>query len=208
MSPSQWDVPSQYGSPVHALRSGAFERRSPHNSESPIRNYAESDAMVSLPQMSMSGVSVAKPIRRDHRGEKHSQRAGDARFPASKPRRVSTLSTPSPPEPTLAANTTPSCIVEVIMRLNRARWCGAQPEKPWQEWSGAQDLLPPHGRHGRRDPTPQSHQYRCYHLAADYLPITPIRYRPPADNKTLPQNTFWCIDRHCLSHCPRTNPPR
>ena len=88
VSPSQWDVPSQYGSPANALRSG-----------SPIRNFAESDAMASLPEMSMSGVSVAssKPIRRDHRGEKHSQRSGDARFPASKPRRVSTLCTPSNP---------------------------------------------------------------------------------------------------------------
>eukprot|EP00290_Baffinella_frigidus_P032806 CAMPEP_0180270822 /NCGR_PEP_ID=MMETSP0988-20121125/3390_1 /TAXON_ID=697907 /ORGANISM="non described non described, Strain CCMP2293" /LENGTH=352 /DNA_ID=CAMNT_0022241799 /DNA_START=81 /DNA_END=1136 /DNA_ORIENTATION=- len=55
--PSQWDVPSQFGSPIQ-------------NSD----------------DMSMGGVSAiaAKPSRR---GERSSQRAGDAHFHASKPRR-------------------------------------------------------------------------------------------------------------------------
>ena len=38
-------------------------------------------------------------------------------------------------------------------------------------------------------PNPQrlTYQYRFDQLAADYLPITPISYPPPADDTTLPQ---------------------
>ena len=41
-----------------------------------------------------------------------------------------------------------------------------------------------------------SYQYRFYQLAADNLPITPIRYHPPADDTIL------------VCQAARTSPPR
>lgn len=114
--PSQWDVPSQFGSPIQ-------------NSD----------------DMSMGGVSAiaAKPSRR---GERSSQRAGDAHFHASKPRPGSTLCTPSanpksPPEPTPAANPIPPSLPCALARRSardpttgEARSAGRPPCSGWAAW--------------------------------------------------------------------------